>query len=130
MVEAGIAKKRGKKIFRADGTQITDDVHTIEIGQWFNQRILHGTLDPADPTMNGMGWTKPVMEELWEEPAVQPETSSQQESQKVQSAQTVASAPSYQTVRLTFYYVPHADEARFGGNEALLKENGKLQNPS
>ncbi|RLG20296.1 hypothetical protein DRN67_00345 [Candidatus Micrarchaeota archaeon] len=122
IAEAGIARQHGEELYRADGTQITDDVHTIEIGNWFNQRILRGDLDPADPTMNSMGWKRPTVDAFWEGEAAQPEAQTAQVAIRGQSTAQRA----YQTVKLTFYYVPHSSEARFGGDEAVLKENGKL----
>src|SRR3989344_2769081 len=60
IVDAGIAKQRGEKFFTADGMQIMADIQTLEIGKWLDQRILLGTLDPRDPSMNQMGWIERI----------------------------------------------------------------------
>ncbi|MDO8339462.1 MAG: hypothetical protein Q7T16_02285 [Candidatus Burarchaeum sp.] len=138
IAEAGIAKWRQEgfvddKFFRADGTQITDDIHYIQIGDWFNERILRGDLDPTDATMNSMGWipqlprpvqpaaAAPAQQQARAQKAVQKSPQGGQQGSKIKT-----SKPAYQTITLTFYYVPYAEEKRFGGDVKILKDNGKL----
>ncbi len=137
IMEAGIAKWRqndftGDKFFRADGTQITDNISYLWIGDWSNARILRGDLDPTDPTMNNMGWIPPLTQQvqLAASTSAPPQATTQRPRQPApQGGQTGTrrtTEPSYQTISLTFYYVPYAEERRFGGDEQILRTNGKL----
>jgi len=141
IAEAGIAKWRpneftGDKFFRADGTQITDDITYIEIGPWLGPRILRGDLDPTDPTMNNMTWISPGGQHVQLAVFLSPprETPTQRPPQSGQGSQhtqgggqrTRNAGASYQTIHLTFYYLPCEGESRFGGSQQLLEAAGKL----
>ncbi|VVC03927.1 Uncharacterised protein [Candidatus Burarchaeum australiense] len=135
IVDSGVAKQRGNKLYRADGTQITEAVSTIEIGSWFNQKIMEGTLDIRDSSLNNMGWTRPIMDELWEAPqtTTAPETPHQMPPRQrpAESPRETSQAPSTdqgsrgRTVNITFYYIPHESDSRFASGAVDILEEGR-----
>jgi len=109
ILETGVAKQRGKKLFRNDGTQIEGEFYKLYIDKEVHDAIISGKFNPAEAGMKKK-WVPPIMDALWERPK-----------QGTQETGVMG-----QTVKITFYYVPHQDDARFGGSLERVKEAGAL----